>query len=53
MTTPGLQMRCDKAQGGCSGLTTVNQLINHFMSLGKTVRYMDAIAIFCDLLHCP
>lgn len=36
-------MRCDKAEGGYSGLiTAVNQSINHSMSLGNMMHYMDA-----------
>lgn len=43
-------MRCDKAEGGYSALiTTVNQSINHSVSLGKMMHSMDAD----DLLHCP
>lgn len=47
-------MRCDKAEGGYSGLiTTINQSINHSLSLGEMAHYMDAVTLFVYLLQCP
>lgn len=46
-------MRRDKAEGGYSGfITRINQSINHSVSLGKMVLYVDAVSLFYDLLHC-